>query len=88
MVCELLRDFGQHGRKAVTQLRGTRPGLYLKVTASLVPKEHKVETTNAVTGLTDAQLDLMIEDLQRRIERRAMVQSRSRQKRSRSSLRT
>jgi hypothetical protein len=71
VICALLRDFRQHGQKAVARVRETQPGVYLKVLALLVPKQHKVEMANAITGLTDTQLDLMIEDLQRRIERRA-----------------
>jgi hypothetical protein len=71
VICALLRDFRQHGQKAIARVRETQPGVYLKVLALLVPKQHKVEMANAITGLTDTQLDLMIEDLQRRIERRA-----------------
>jgi hypothetical protein len=71
VICTLLRDFRQHGQRAVARVRETQPAAYLKVLALLVPKEHKVEMANAITGLTDTQLDLMIEDLQRRIERRA-----------------
>src|SRR5215467_12461406 len=71
VICALLRDFRQHGQKAVARVRQTQPGTYLKVLALLIPREHKVEMANAITGLTDTQLDLMIEDLQRRIERSA-----------------
>jgi hypothetical protein len=76
VICALLRDFRQHGQRAVarvreTRVRETQPGTYLKVLAMLVPKQHKVEMANAITSLTDTQLDLMIEDLLRRIERSA-----------------
>ena len=63
VICALLRDFRQHGQKAIARVRETQPGTYLKVMALLVPREHKVEMANAITGLTDTQLDLMIEDL-------------------------
>ena len=66
-----MRDFRQHGQKAIARVRERQTGVYLKVMALLVPKEHKVEMANAITGLTDTELDLMIEDLQRRIERGA-----------------
>src|SRR5215510_10178613 len=71
VICALLRDFRQHGQKAIARVRETHPAAYLKVLALLVPKEHKVEMANAITGLTDTQLDLMMEDLLCRIERRA-----------------
>jgi hypothetical protein len=66
-----VRDFRQHRQKAIARVRETHPAAYLKVLALLVTKEHKVEMANAISGLTDTQLDLMIEDLQRRIELRA-----------------
>ena len=37
----------------------------------LVPREHKVEQTNVITGLSDEQLEAMIEDIQDRLDRRA-----------------
>src|SRR5262245_19556562 len=70
VICALLRDFRQHGQKAIARVRETQPGTYLKVLAMVLPKQHKVEMANAITGLTDTELELMIEDLQKRIEGR------------------
>src|SRR5262245_57288357 len=47
VICALLRDFRQHGQKAIARVRETHPAAYLKVLALLVPKEHKVEMANA-----------------------------------------
>jgi len=43
VICALLRDFRQHGQKAIAQVRMRQPAAYLKVLALLVPREHKVE---------------------------------------------
>ena len=48
-----------------------QPGAYLKVLASLVPKEHRVEHRDPVGQLTDEQWEAMIEELTERIARRA-----------------
>src|SRR5882757_7943104 len=61
VICALLRDFRQHGQKAVARVRQTQPAAYLKVLALLVPREHKVEHSNSLKGLTDEQLEAMIE---------------------------
>jgi hypothetical protein len=61
VICALLRDFRQHGQKAVARVRQTQPGTYLKVLALLIPREHKVEHGNPVKDLTDEQLEAMIE---------------------------
>jgi Family of unknown function (DUF5681) len=61
VICALLRDFRQHGQKAVARVRQTQPAAYLKILALLVPREHKVEHSNPLKGLTDEQLETMIE---------------------------
>jgi hypothetical protein len=61
VICALLRDFRQHGQKAVARVRQTQPAAYLKILALLVPREHKVEHSNPLKGLTDEQLEAMIE---------------------------
>ena len=71
MICALLRDFSKHGEKAIAEVRRTQPAAYLKVLALLVPREHKVEQTNPVSGLSDEVLAAMVEHLQERIARRA-----------------
>src|SRR5262245_36816463 len=61
VICALLRDFQQHGQKAVARVRQTQPAAYLKILALLVPREHKVEHSNLLKELTDEQLEAMIE---------------------------
>jgi hypothetical protein len=49
-------------------VRRTQPGVYLKVIAMVLPREHhKVEHTNALSGLSDEELETMIEHLKERI---------------------
>jgi Family of unknown function (DUF5681) len=61
VICALLRDFRQHGQKAVARVRQTQPAAYLKILALLVPREHKVEHRNLIKELSDEQLEAMIE---------------------------
>ena len=61
VICALLRDFRQHGQKAVARVRKTQPAAYLKILALLVPREHKVEHRNLLKELSDEQLEDMIE---------------------------
>src|SRR5262245_41098299 len=61
VICALLRDFRRHGEKAIAKVRQTQPGVYLKVLALLIPREHKVEHSNPLKDLTDEQLEAMIE---------------------------
>ena len=62
-IAALLRDFRQGGPKAIERVRRTQPGVYLKVLALLVPREHKVEHSNAVSGLSDEELEAAIEHI-------------------------
>jgi hypothetical protein len=52
------------GQAALEFLYRERPGEYLKLTASIMPKEFVFE--NAITELDDAELDRMIEMLRER----------------------
>ena len=61
VICALLRDFRQHGQKAVARVRQTQPAAYLKILALLIPREHKVEHSNLLKELSDEQLKAMIE---------------------------
>lgn len=58
-------DFQEHGVTAITSMRGADPGGYVRVIASLLPKEFKIETTS---DLTDEQLDARIRQLAGLIE--------------------
>ena len=61
----LHRDFEEHGAVAIQKTRDEKPDQYLKVIASLLPKEFKIET---VSDLTDEQLDARIRQLASLIE--------------------
>src|SRR5262245_23024769 len=61
VICALLRDFRKHGEKAIAKVRRDQPGVYLKVLALLIPREHKVQHSNPLKDVTDEQLEAMIE---------------------------
>ena len=70
-IAALLRDFRQHGQKAVARVRRTQPAAYLKILALLVPREMKVAHGGGVKAMTDEQLEEGIEAIQRMLEARA-----------------
>jgi hypothetical protein len=61
VICALLRDFREHGQKAIAKVRREQPGVYLRVLALLCPREHQVQHGNPLKDLTDEQLEAMIE---------------------------
>ena len=71
VICALLRDFRQHGQKAVARVRQTQPAAYLKILALLIPREHKVEHSNLLKELSDEQLEAMIEYIETSLEAQA-----------------
>ena len=52
-------------------MRETQPAAYLKILALLVPREHKVEHTNAISSLSDEELDAAIEHIKAKLAARA-----------------
>ena len=65
------RDFRKHGEKAIAKVRRDQPGVYLKVLALLIPREHKVQHSNSLKDLTDEQLEAMIEYIKTSLEAQA-----------------
>src|SRR5215218_9711831 len=59
----LADDFEQHGSAVIAQVREERPHEYLKVIASLLPKELKVQSP--VSEMTEEELDRRIMQLTR-----------------------
>lgn len=58
-------DFETHGAVAIQRTRDEDPAAYVRVIASLLPKELKIET---VSDLTDEQLDARIRQLASALE--------------------
>jgi hypothetical protein len=71
VICALLRDFREHGQKAIAKVRRTQPAAYLKVLALLVSREHKVEHSNSLKNWTDEELEAGIDLVKQMLESRA-----------------
>src|SRR6516165_10523122 len=71
VICAFLRDFREHGQKAIAKVRRTQPAAYLKVLALLVPREHKVEYSNSLKNWTDEELEAGIDLVKQMLESRA-----------------
>jgi len=59
-VAALHEDFGKNGVEVIERVRATDPAAYMRVIASLLPKELKIETK---ADLNDEQLDARIRQL-------------------------
>ena len=56
----LLEDFREWGPQAIARVRTETPTAYLRVCAMLVPKELKLEHSQAVKALSDEELEATI----------------------------
>ena len=61
-------DFEAHGDEAVKIARVERPVEYLRIVASLLPKEFEI-TDNRLKDISDDELDLLLEYTRQRIAR-------------------
>jgi hypothetical protein len=71
VICAFLRDFREHGQKAIAKVRRTQPAAYLKICSYLVPKEMKLEHTSGVKEMTDEELEEAIALVREVLEQRA-----------------
>jgi len=49
------------GKRPFAKVRRMQPAAYLKILALLVPREHKVEHSNAIKDMTTEQIERSIE---------------------------
>jgi hypothetical protein len=68
---DLAEDWQQHGREVFKRVRRESPASYLKVCAMLVPREMKVEHSNAIKAMSDEQIEAAIEAIQAMLDARA-----------------
>src|SRR5262249_20974794 len=64
-------DFEEHGSAVIAQVRQERPEIYLKVIASLVPRELHFKSANAFAGMSDDELTSLLVDVIRSLAGRA-----------------
>jgi len=68
---EMHLAFRRGGRKAIDHVMKQQPAVFLKLLVLLVPREMKVEHSNAIKDLTDEPLEAMIEYLKASLEAKA-----------------
>src|SRR5215831_11736095 len=57
----LAADFKKHGAAAIAKVRKYQPAAYMKICASLVPQEMKLEHSGGIKAMTDEQIERSIE---------------------------
>jgi hypothetical protein len=62
----LAADFEQHGEAAIKLMRLEKPAEYIKVVASILPKEFEI-TENRLMEIDDDTLDILLDYAKRRI---------------------
>ncbi len=67
-LADMQADWQEHGTEVIARVREERPDQYLKVVASILPKELNVNT-NPVEELTDDQLGDLLDAARASLER-------------------
>lgn len=70
-ITALQEDFEEHGTAAIVEVRETKPADYLKVIASLMPKEFRIERVE--DELTDEQFDAILGTIAGALEQRGIA---------------
>ncbi len=64
-IAELCSDFEQHGSEVIAKVRQDRPQDYLRVIASILPKDVNVTAPNPFEALSDEELAAALEVVRR-----------------------
>jgi hypothetical protein len=67
----LAKDFQEGGAQAIAKVRKEQPAAYMKICALLVPREMKVEHSNAIKAMSDEQIEACIEAIEGMLAARA-----------------
>ena len=62
----LAKEFEEHGEEAIRICRVERPTEFIKIIASIMPKEFEI-TDNRLADINDGELDALIEYARRRL---------------------
>ena len=62
----LAAEFAEHGAEAIRICRIERPAEFIKIIASIMPKEFEI-TDNRLAAITDEELDVFIEYARRQL---------------------
>ena len=65
-IAALAADFEQHGAAVIARVREEKPDQYLKVVASVMPKDINV-STDPFDGVSDEELEAMIRHIRREL---------------------
>src|SRR5215470_8396802 len=68
---EMHLAFRRGGRKAIEKVMRNQPAVFLKLLVLLVPREMKVEHSNAIKDMTDEQLERTLEAIESLMAQRA-----------------
>jgi hypothetical protein len=61
-------DYEQHGKAAIQAVREKDPGTYMRVAASLLPKQVEISEDSELARYTDDEIEEMYQELRQRIE--------------------
>jgi hypothetical protein len=64
-IAALHDDFVQFGRAVISKVRDKQPAIYLKVIASILPRQYNFKNESAFDGMTDDQLNEMLGSVRR-----------------------
>jgi hypothetical protein len=66
-------DFVKHGVQVIEEVREKRPEIYLKVIASILPRDVHIRSESLFEGIPDGQLDQSLVEVRRQLAARAGI---------------
>ena len=70
-ILALYEDFTKHGATVIAEVREKRPEIYLKVIASILPRQMHVRSESLFAGMTNDDVDQLLGEVRRTLLTRA-----------------
>jgi hypothetical protein len=72
-ILALYEDFSKHGVTVIEEVRVSRPEIYLKVIASILPRQMHVRSESMFAGLSNDDVDNLLVEIRRQLAARAGI---------------
>jgi hypothetical protein len=69
----LCEDFTEHGSEVIERVRTERPEIYLKVVASVLPREMHVRAESLFAGMSNDDVEKLLGEVRRTLAQRAGI---------------
>ena len=76
-ITDFYKDWAQHGAEVIEAVRTLHPQIYLRVAASIVPRDVHIRSESMFAGMSNDEVDTLLVEIRRQLAARAGISDRA-----------